>query len=93
MFETLDSAPEQKAVKASLTRLFFGTYILVSASGIFFDLHTYRLNRPVPLGIDVLMFAASALWLRDSWTGLSSKKFSMRLIFLVFLLLLSGWIH
>jgi hypothetical protein len=35
MFETLDSAPEQKAVKASLTRLFFGTYILVGASGIF----------------------------------------------------------
>ncbi len=93
MFETLDSGPEQKAVRASLTRLFFGTYTLVGASGISFDLYTHRLNGPVLLGIDILMFAASAFWLRDSWTGLTPKKFSMRLIFLVFLLLLSGWIR
>ena len=93
MFETLDSAPEQKKVRASLNRLFFGTYTLVGALGTFLDLYRHRLNRPVMLGIEILMFAASVVWLRDSWMGLSSKKFSIRLIFLVFLLLLSDWIR
>jgi len=93
MFETLDSVPHQKTVSAGLTRLFFGTYTLVGALGIFLDLYRHRLNRPVMLGIEILMCAASVVWLQDSWMGLSSKKFSIRLIFLVFLLLLSDWIR
>ena len=93
MFETLDGTQEEKRVNALLTRLFFGTYTLVGALETLLDLYRHRLNKPVPLGIEILMFAVSVVWLRDSWTGLSSKKFSIRLIVLVFLMLLSGWIH
>jgi hypothetical protein len=74
MFETLETAHEQKAVSARLARLFFGTYALVGALGTFLDFHRHRLHRPVLLGIEITMFLVSVAWLRNYWMGLSAEK-------------------
>ena len=92
MFETLESAQEKKVVPARLARVFFGTYSQVGAVVASLDLYRHGLHRPVLLVIEILMLAVSAVWLRDSWMGLSSKKFSVRLISLMALLLLSDFI-
>jgi hypothetical protein len=93
MFETLDSARQQKVVSPGLTRLFFGTYCLAGALGASLDLYRHGLHRPVLLGVEILMFAVSVAWLRDSWMGLQGEKYSSRFLFLMVLLVLLNFIR
>lgn len=93
MFETLDSVREHKAVSPGLARLFFGTYTLAGALGASLDLYRHGLHRPAPLGIEILMFAVSAAWLRDSWMGLRQEKYRSRFLFLMVLLVLLNFIR
>jgi len=71
MFETLDSARQQKAVSPGLTRLFFGTYGLAGALGASLDFYRHGLHRPV--------LWASKYWCSQSlWPGRGIHGWGLR---------------
>jgi hypothetical protein len=86
VFESLQSAPQVK-ISPWMTRMFFGVWSLFGVLTTFLELRRHELHRPVLLCLEFLMFALSAAWLRDSWTGSWSKRFSLRLIIIMILFL------